>query len=58
LQKIRELEVLGQKSDLRRAAGLYAIFEAQLNEVLTSIRRGFDINDDTQMVSGESKAGQ
>ena len=49
---------LGQKSDLRRAAGLYAIFEAQLNKVLTSIRRDFDNNDETQMVRGKSKAGQ
>ena len=57
-QKIRELEVLGQKSDLRRAAGLYAIFEGQLSEVLTSIRRGFEIDNNTQMVRGESKAAQ
>jgi two-component system, sensor histidine kinase and response regulator len=54
-QMVRELEELGRKSDLAGAAGLYAVFEAQLSEVLTSMRRSFDMNGETQLVASRSR---
>jgi signal transduction histidine kinase/DNA-binding response OmpR family regulator len=57
-QMVRQLEELGRKSDPGGAAGLYAIFEAQLSEALTSMRRSFDMNGETQMVASRSRENQ
>jgi signal transduction histidine kinase/DNA-binding response OmpR family regulator len=54
-QVVRELEELGRKSHLGGAAGLYAVFEAQLKEVLTSVRGSLDVNGETQLAAGWSR---
>jgi len=54
-QMVRELEELGRKSHLGGAAGLYAVFEAQLKEVLTSVRGSLDVNGETQLAAGSSR---
>jgi len=54
-QIVRELEELGRNSDPGGAAGLYPVFEAQLSEVLTAMRGGFDMNGETQMVASQSR---
>jgi signal transduction histidine kinase/DNA-binding response OmpR family regulator len=54
-QIVRELEELGRKSDLGGVAGLYAVFEAQLSEVLTSVRGSLDMNGETQLVASPSR---
>jgi two-component system sensor histidine kinase/response regulator len=54
-QMVRELEELGRKSNLGGAAGLYAVLEAQLGEVLTSVRGSLDGNGETQMVAGHAR---
>jgi two-component system, sensor histidine kinase and response regulator len=54
-QMARQLEELGRKSDFGGAAGLYARFEVQLNEVLTSVRGSFDMNGETQLAASGSR---
>ena len=54
-QMVRELEELGRNSDLGGAAGLYAVFEAQLSEVLTSVRGSLDMNGEAQLVASQSR---
>jgi two-component system, sensor histidine kinase and response regulator len=54
-QTVRELEDLGRNSDLAGAAGLYAVFEALLSEVLTAVRESLDVNGETQVVAGRSR---
>ncbi len=54
-QMVRELEELGRKSDLGGGAGLYAVFEAQLSEVLTSVRGSLDMDGETQLAAGWSR---
>jgi signal transduction histidine kinase/DNA-binding response OmpR family regulator len=53
-QWVGELEELGRNSDPGGAAGLYAVFEAQLSELLGTMRGGFDMNGETQMAAGRS----
>jgi CheY-like chemotaxis protein len=57
-RKARELEEIGQKSDLRPAASIYAGFEAELSEVLTSMRRMIGMSSDVKLVAGWSGASQ
>ena len=57
-RKAREMEELGQKSDLRLAAGLYATFEPELCEVLISMRRMVGAKPGVEMVAGWPGAGQ
>ena len=54
-QIVRELEELGRNSDPGGAAGLYAVFEAQLSEVLTAMRGSLDMNGESQMVASRSR---
>jgi two-component system sensor histidine kinase/response regulator len=51
-QQIRELEQLGQKSELQSAEGLYATFEAELSSVMTTIHRVLSVKSDMQLVAG------
>jgi two-component system sensor histidine kinase/response regulator len=51
-QHIRELEQLGQKSELQSAEGLYAKFEAELAAVTTTIRSVLGVKSDAQLVAG------
>jgi CheY-like chemotaxis protein/HPt (histidine-containing phosphotransfer) domain-containing protein len=52
---VRELEELGRNSELGGTAALYAVFEAQLSEVLTAMRGGFDMNGESQMAASRSR---
>jgi two-component system, sensor histidine kinase and response regulator len=51
-QHIRELEQLGQKSELQSAEGLYAKFAAELAAVTTTIRSVLGVKSDAQLVAG------
>jgi two-component system, sensor histidine kinase and response regulator len=57
-QTARELEQMGQKSDLGGAADVYARLEARLTEVLTSMQQTAGAWPDMQTVSGGSGASQ
>jgi len=57
-QEIRELEQRGHKSELQGAEGLFVMFEAELSEVLTSIRRVVGVQPDTQVLSAPPGARQ
>jgi two-component system, sensor histidine kinase and response regulator len=57
-RKARELEEIGHKSDLRRAASIYTGFEAELSEVLTSIRKTMSTKSDMQLIAGSPGASQ
>jgi signal transduction histidine kinase/DNA-binding response OmpR family regulator/HPt (histidine-containing phosphotransfer) domain-containing protein len=54
-QMARELEELGRNSDLAGGPGLYAVFEALLSDVLTSVRRSLDVNGEAPLVAGRSR---
>ncbi len=55
-QKVREMEELGRRSDLRLAATLYATFEPELSEVLIAMRRTVGTKPDAEVVAGRSGA--
>jgi HPt (histidine-containing phosphotransfer) domain-containing protein len=53
-RKARELEEVARKSDLQSAESIYAGFEAEISEVLISMRGRFD----KQLVAGSSGGSQ
>jgi acetate kinase len=57
-QEIRDLEQRGHKSELQGAEGLFVMFEAELSEVLTSIRRVVGMQPDTHGLSAPPGARQ
>ena len=57
-RKAREMEALGQKSDLLPAAGLYATLEPELSEVLISMRRMVGAKPKVELVTGSPGANQ
>jgi two-component system sensor histidine kinase/response regulator len=57
-RKARALEEIDQTSDLRAAASIYTEFEAELREVLASMRTTIAERSDTKMAAGYSGAKQ
>jgi HPt (histidine-containing phosphotransfer) domain-containing protein len=57
-RKARELEEVAHKSDLQSAASIYTGFEAEISEVLISMRRRIGIRPDQELVAASSGGSQ
>jgi HPt (histidine-containing phosphotransfer) domain-containing protein len=57
-RKAREMEELGQKSDVRLAASLYTTFEPELRELLISMRLMVGAKPGVEVAAGRPEAGQ